>query len=534
VGSADGEERGAERAGEAMQLAALHYFEDRLEDARDALEDAYRGFRAAGRVCEAARAAMVVAELHSGSFGNQAVAQGWLARARRLLERAGHCVDWGWYELALIACDRPDVIDLERSAARALEIAAEFGDSDLEVRALADGGLALVSQGRVREGFGWLDEAMAAIVAGEVTDPAVVGTSFCAMLSSCERTGDVRRAEEWMRVVSEQLLEPMNGRPRVLHTHCRLAYGSVLTTAGRWPEAEAELLEAIGPAGSRSLGHREEACARLAELRLYQGHVDEAAELLSPHESSLAACGPLAQLHLRRGEPDHAVAAARRGLRVLVGDLTRIAPLLSIVVEAEIERGDVAAAEAAATELAALVAEEPTTALLAELELAIGRVAAARDEHRDAITALERAVRHAEADARPLASSRIRLQLAESLAATGDLASAVGEGRLALDGFERLGAVAHIDRARALLRRLGAPAARSAPRAVRLGTLTARESEVLHLLTEGLTNAEIGARLYISAKTAEHHVGRILTKLGVRTRAEAAALAATAALDAGK
>jgi DNA-binding NarL/FixJ family response regulator len=49
---------------------------------------------------------------------------------------------------------------------------------------------------------------------------------------------------------------------------------------------------------------------------------------------------------------------------------------------------------------------------------------------------------------------------------------------------------------------------------------------VLELVREGLTNAEIGERLYISPKTAEHHVGRVLTKLGVRTRAEAAAVAA--------
>ena len=59
-----------------------------------------------------------------------------------------------------------------------------------------------------------------------------------------------------------------------------------------------------------------------------------------------------------------------------------------------------------------------------------------------------------------------------------------------------------------------------------LDELTAREHDVLELLRQGLTNAEIGARLYISAKTVEHHVGRVLTKLGVRSRAEAAAVAA--------
>jgi DNA-binding CsgD family transcriptional regulator/tetratricopeptide (TPR) repeat protein len=56
--------------------------------------------------------------------------------------------------------------------------------------------------------------------------------------------------------------------------------------------------------------------------------------------------------------------------------------------------------------------------------------------------------------------------------------------------------------------------------------LTARQLEVLALLAEGLTNAEIGERLFVSPRTAEHHVAAVLTKLGATTRREAAARAA--------
>ena len=47
-----------------------------------------------------------------------------------------------------------------------------------------------------------------------------------------------------------------------------------------------------------------------------------------------------------------------------------------------------------------------------------------------------------------------------------------------------------------------------------LESLTAREPEVLDLVRQGYSNAEIAGRLFISPKTAEHHVGRILAKLG--------------------
>jgi DNA-binding NarL/FixJ family response regulator len=122
----------------------------------------------------------------------------------------------------------------------------------------------------------------------------------------------------------------------------------------------------------------------------------------------------------------------------------------------------------------------------------------------------------------PLEGATARLRLAQ-LSSEDRPDVAVAEASAAFRDLTELGARRTADEAAALLRALGAPA-RSGPK--RNVGLTRREDEVLALLGHGLTNSEIGGRLFISAKTVEHHVSRVLAKLGVRSRAEAAAHAA--------
>jgi DNA-binding NarL/FixJ family response regulator len=121
--------------------------------------------------------------------------------------------------------------------------------------------------------------------------------------------------------------------------------------------------------------------------------------------------------------------------------------------------------------------------------------------------------------------ARARLELAAALVDESPEV-AVAEAKAAFDAFEKLNAARHVDAAAALLRTLGGPA-RTGPKGARgPGTLTRREQEVLELLGLGLSNPEISDRLFISRKTVEHHVGNVLAKLGLRSRAEAAAHAA--------
>jgi DNA-binding CsgD family transcriptional regulator len=87
---------------------------------------------------------------------------------------------------------------------------------------------------------------------------------------------------------------------------------------------------------------------------------------------------------------------------------------------------------------------------------------------------------------------------------------------------------------RSLLRQCGVPTARSrraqpsVPPGFRARGVTAREMDVLLALTNGLSNKEIGEQLFLSRKTVEKHVSSLMDKLGVRTRVQLAALAASA------
>lgn len=439
-----------------LVLGGLAFARDDFDEVQIQWEAAFREYKDAGDTKGAALAATYLACLHYDAYGNESVSRGWLSRAGRLLDRAGRCVERGYYELALVACDVRDASALEESAAVALDLALEFNDPDLEARALADGGLALINQGRLKEGFARLDEAMAPVVSGELRNPMQGGMIFCALLTSCERTGDLRRAEEWTRAAERFAEKRWSGEFQVLHSHCRLAYGTVLCDAGRWTEGESEILVACDPSSSQCVIKLAEAAAALANLRLLQGRVDEAAALLAPHGDRFEVLEALARLHYARAEYDVAAAVIDRALHELVGDRLRAGRMLRLLVDVELGRDDVAAAERAAERLSDYADESDSPILRADARLADGRVAMRLGATDAVIAALESGLDDISGEERPILAATLRMDLAQALATATQTARAIDEARAALALFERLGATRFVERASSFLRELEA------------------------------------------------------------------------------
>lgn len=478
-------------------------------------EEAFVAYRRAGELAAAARAARTVGWFRGWVFGEWAVHRGWIVRARRLLEQADDEHGRGW----VVLDDALGGSDLEVQRLQYLEaiaVARRTGDDDLECDATASLGMMLVFSGRIDQGMAYLDEALAAICAGDVSELPVVEGCLCGLITACERTYDVGRAEEWLRV-ADQVIRRNN--LLAVAGHCRAHYAGILVAAGRWDEAEDELVGALDllPEG---IAARQSARCRLADLRLRQGRLEDAEQLLAGLDHHDDAVVPMSALHLARLRPDLAVELLDRALDAGTNESQAKLPLLALSVDAHLARGDVDSARRSSQRLIDLVAVQPSTYGRATAAVARAKLCTATDEG-DARACWHQALTMFISARLPAEVASARVELARVISVDRPSA-AIAELEAAYRTFEELGARRSADQAAALLRELGGPN-KTGPK--RRTELTRREYEVLELLALGLSNAEIGTRLFISPKTAEHHVGRILSKLRLRNRAEAAVYA---------
>jgi len=481
---------------------------------------AYSGYRHLGDESAAAHLALWIAHEYDAGLGNPAAAGGWLTRAAGLLEQIPENADHA--RLELVRGERAsDPLQAGRHAKTALEIARRLGDRDLEITALGRLGLAEVRVGAVESGMSRVDEAMAAALGGEATELETLGELCCDLIAACDQTGDVDRLRQWNRLLDEGTHE--RGKLPVM-SFCGCCSAEAMIAGGRLEDAERELssaLKIVEQTGART--RCVDPRARLADLLVRQGRFEEAEQLLPGADGDGWTVRARAELHLARNEPGAAAVVLERRLRQIGEESLLAVTVLDLLVQARLAEGDLDAAADAVRALESLSGSAGIDRIRAYAERAHGRVAAAAEAD-DALERLERAVALFARLGMDLDVGRTRLDLARALRGV-DRKAAIAEGRGAISALHKARASYERDMASALLRELGDDSRPLAGHG--LDVLTRREIDVLRLLGEGLTNAEIAERLFISTKTAGHHVSNILMKLGLRNRSQAAAVART-------
>jgi DNA-binding CsgD family transcriptional regulator len=504
-----------------------------LNDPDAALELRARAFarlRHDGRDTEAAAVAIWLARQHRGLFRRAEMANGWLSRARSLLTSLpdeGSLRGWLILAESEIGLPHPRAAD---AADQALRIGRECGDRDLEIMALTRRGACIISGGVIAEGLSDLHEAMTAATSGEGHDVQYVGEALCTLMEVAGLIGDPGVVEPWATFLvgfrSSYAFGPLlpfetQSATDLISAFCTGCCGGVYLVTGRLDAAEKQLVRAVTQMSRTGLRPR---ClhpvADLVALRVLQGRLEEAEALITGFENDLDCASSAAAVDLALGRPVRAVDRLVAVLDALAETPVLTLPARAQLVDAALEAGDVELAQDAAQRIADLAAATDTALHRAHRDHAAGKVALARGGG-EATRLLRSAALGFAQSGGPLAACRARMDLARSLVEK-DRGLAITEARSALQAFDRMGATTEADRAAAFLRGLGVKG-RTGPRDGNL--LSRREQEVLGLVCEGLSNTEIAERLFISTRTAGHHVSNILTKLGVRSRTEAAAFA---------
>jgi ATP/maltotriose-dependent transcriptional regulator MalT len=451
--------------------------------------------------------------------GEFAVASGWLARARRLLEGHEDAVEYGWLcvhegEQRLHA---EDTAAARALGAEATALGRRLGRTDLEMMGLSVEGVALVTEGEVDTGLHRLDEAAAAALGGEFEDLAYVVFSCCFVIYACERARDYDRAAQWCRKAMEFA---ERAEVQDLNRYCRAHHAGVLIWRGLWSEAEAELAAACdGLTPARRPPLAAEAIVRLGELRRRQGRLEEAEELFAQVEEHPLAVLGRAEVCLDRGDALPARDLVERLLREMPEtSRTQRAAGLEVIVRAYVAVADDAAAAAALAELRAIADAVRTEPLRACVSFSSGVTEAAAGDHEAARRSFEDAAYLFQRSGAPFEAGRARLELARALAALGRAEHAAEQAAAAATVLARIGARREAERAEALLAR-----GSERPRGGGRPRLTGREREVLALVAEGRSDKAIAASLVVSEHTVHRHVANILAKLGCRSRSAAVA-----------
>lgn len=496
------------------RLATAAYLIGRDDQSEGARARAHQGYLERGDPEGAARSAFWLA-FGLATRGAAAPASGWLARAERVLDEAAIESVVRGYLLIPAAIQR--VVQGDPAAGHsvfttAAVIASRFADRELASLAANGRGRALIRLGNIAEGVALLDEAMVAVLAGDVS-PILAGDIYCSVLEACQELFDLRRAYEWTVSLTQWCAE----QPDLVRYRgeCLLYRAEIMQLRGRWIDAAHDAIHACELLSADRRPAAGAAFYRLGEIHRIRGELTKAeAAYRRANEYGRTPQPGLALLRLAQNQIDVASASIRNALSDS-RERRRRANLLGPAVEVLLAAGDQEGARAAAAELADIAAALNAATLSAESARATGAILLAGGDAARASVSLRRACELCRAIELPYEEAHARVLLATAYRALGDHDGAQIEVDSAGRLFRRLGAQPALTRvAEVSRRRPHLPAG-----------LSEREAQVLRLIAAGKTNRAIGEQLFISEKTVARHVSNIFTKVGVSTRAGATAWA---------